>query len=75
MTNEEIANITLAVYRARLDDDSGKGAADRQVQKDGDDGEKQRRRSVIYTPIVVETLIAAGLHERPVRVPSRKAAE
>jgi hypothetical protein len=61
----DIEGITLKVYRARLDADSGKGAADRQFSQDKDDGAKQQRRSLIYRPIVIETLVQIGLYTRP----------
>lgn len=55
-----IDTIVLNVYRARLDA-SCKGDADRQVKKDGDGGEKQRRRADFYRPLVMETLKHAGV--------------
>lgn len=71
MTPAEIDRIVLAVYRARLNADHP-GAADRMVEKDGDDGSKQRRRAESYRPIVVETLVQAGVYQRPVRVPPHR---
>lgn len=67
-----VNDILLQVYRARLDD-ACEGDADRMVEKDGDDGTKQRRRAEFYRPIVVETLVQAGVYRRPVRErPKRK---
>ena len=65
----DIEGITLKVYRARLDADSGDGAADRQLLQDNDGGVKQQRRSIIYRPIVLETLVQVGLYVRPVPTP------
>ncbi len=58
-----IDEITLKVYRSRLETDSGEGAADRQVAEHGE--EKQKRWSLIYRPTVIETLVQVGLYERP----------
>lgn len=61
--NIDIEEITLKVYRAMLNSDSGEGAADRQVAEHGD--KKQKRWSLIYRPTVIETLVQVGLYERP----------
>lgn len=74
MTPEEIDRITLAVYRARLDD-ACPGDADRMVDKDADGGVKQARRAAFYRPVVVETLVQAGLYKRPVRAPVKKGQQ
>lgn len=67
----DVDAILLAVYRARLEADS-KGAADRMVADDKDDGTKQRNRAECYRAVVVETLVQAGVYSRPVRVPPNK---
>jgi len=74
MTNEEINDLLLRVYNARVDADSGDGSAARMIERDGDGGEKQRGRSVFYRPVVIETLVQLGLYERPKPV-GRKALE
>ncbi|MGO4337835.1 hypothetical protein AB4037_23240 [Labrys sp. KB_33_2] len=71
LTDADIDRITLAVYRARLDH-TCKGDADLQVEKDKDSGEKQARRSQSYRPVVIETLVQAGLYTRPVRVAPKR---
>lgn len=68
MTDEEIDDLVLKIYRARLDWECD-GNAERQYEKDKDDGTKQRNRSKSYRPIVVETLVQAGVYVRPVRPP------
>lgn len=73
MTDEEIDRITLKVYRARLDWENP-GNAERQYEKDQDDGTKQRNRSKSYRPVVIETLVQAGFHVRPVRLPPPRAS-
>lgn len=45
---EHVRDVSEAVYRARLDDESGEGAAERMIAKDGDGGEKLRRRAGAY---------------------------
>ena len=70
----DLDSIILNVYRARLDANN-KGDADLQVEKDGDNGEKQRRRAEIFRPVVVETLVQAGVYQRPVHTPKRGSAE
>ena len=62
--NIDIKDITLRVYRAMLEADSGVGAADRQVAEHGE--EKQKRWSLIYRPTVIETLVQVGLYKRPI---------
>lgn len=69
--NLDIDDITLRVYCARMDEDSGKGAAERQLLKDNDGGAKMKRRSTFYRPIVIETLIQAGIYVRPINMPPR----
>jgi len=59
----DIKEMTLKVYRAMLNNDSGEGAADRQVAEHGE--EKQKRWSLIYRPTVIETLVQVGLYKRP----------
>lgn len=65
MTSAEINELVLKVYNARVDADSGEGSAARMIERDGDGGEKQRGRSIFYRPVVIETLVQLGLHERP----------
>lgn len=74
MTNEEINAICLTVYRARLNAEC-KGDADRQLEKDDDGGKKQASRAQFYRPVVTETLIAVGLHERSVKAPPPRARD
>lgn len=79
MTDEEIDRITLAVYRARLDE-TCQGDADSMVKKDAeknpnDNGQMQARRSKSYRSLVIEVLVQAGFHTRPVReAPPKKVA-
>ena len=79
MTPDQIDDLTLRVYRARLDWDC-KGDADKQVFSDiakhGARGAgMQANRSKSYRPIVVETLVQAGLYERPVQLtPAQRTA-
>lgn len=49
-TPEQIRDISEAVYCLRLEDASGggKGAVERMIAKDGDDGEKLRNRAAAY---------------------------
>jgi hypothetical protein len=65
MTNEEINDLLLRVYNARVDADSGKGSATRMIENDKDGGKKQRGRAEFYRPVVLETLKQLGLYERP----------
>lgn len=72
--NIDIKDITLRVYRAMLETDSGVGAADRQVAEHGE--EKQKRWSLIYRPTVIETLVQVGLYKRPLPPqPAKKVEE
>ena len=75
MTQEEIDDLTLKVYCARVDADSGKGASERMIAKDADGGLKQRARSAFYRSTVVETLVQLGLYKRPVPNPKRAKGE
>lgn len=45
---ERVRDVSEAIYRARLADESGEGAAERMIAKDGDNGEKLRRRAGFY---------------------------
>ena len=74
MTKEEINDLLLRVYNARVDADSGKGSATRMIENDKDGGGKQRGRAEFYRPVVLETLKQLGLYERPKPV-TRKALE
>ena len=72
LTDQEVDDLTLAVYKRRCDDE-WPGNADRQIEKHGE--EKVRRFSRFYRPSVVATLIELGLHDKPVRTPPRKPKE
>ena len=74
MTNEEINELLLKVYNARVDTDSGNGSAARMIEKDNDGGKKQRGRAEFYRPVILETLKQLGLYERPKPV-LRKATD
>jgi hypothetical protein len=74
MTTEEINELVFRIYNARVDSDSGEGSAARMIERDKDGGEKQRSRALFYRPVVIETLVQLGLHERP-KPPGRKAKE
>ena len=67
--NLDIDDITFRVYCARMDEDSGKGASERPLLRDNDGGTKMRRRSFFYRPVVVETLVQAGIYVRPINMP------
>lgn len=62
-TPEQIRDISLKVYRLNLDHPSGggKGAADRMVADDKDDGEKQRNRAAAYDKLTRLYLAVLGL--------------
>lgn len=64
LTRDEVNDLLLCVYNARVDADSGPGSAARMMEKDADGGKKQRTRSDFYRPVVVETLVQVGLYER-----------
>jgi hypothetical protein len=66
LTRDELRDLVLRVYNARVDADSGPGSADRMIERDGDGGKKQIRRSMFYHPVVVETLVQLGLYDRPI---------
>lgn len=68
MTSQQVDDLCVKVYRARLDDEC-KGDADRMVQKDGDRGQKQAKRALFYRPVIAATLEALGLYERPKKGP------
>lgn len=65
MSPEQIDAILLAVYRRRLNETNYAGPdilpADRQVRDDKDGGQKQKRRAESFRPVVMATLIEAGL--------------
>lgn len=67
--NVDIDDITLRVYAARMDEDSGEGAFDRMLAQDNDDGKKMKRRAQFYRPVVTEVLVQLGLHVRYVPTP------
>lgn len=45
---EEVRDISVEVYKLRLEDSSGEGAVDRMLEKDGDGGDKLRHRASSY---------------------------
>jgi hypothetical protein len=47
MTSDQIRDISVQVYKIRLEDGS-KGAVERMLAKDADDGRKLRRRAESY---------------------------
>jgi len=64
MTKDEINDLLLRVYNARVDADSGPGSAARMMEKDADGGKKQRTRALFYQPVVLEVLVQLGLYVR-----------
>lgn len=64
MTKDEIDDLLLRVYNARVDADSGPGSAARMMEKDNDGGKKQRNRALFYQPVVLEVLVQLGLYVR-----------
>lgn len=66
LSRDELSDLLLKVYNARVDADSGPGSAARMIERDGDGGKKQKRRAEFYRPVVMETLVQLGLYERPV---------
>lgn len=50
MTPDEIRDISVAVYKARLEA-SSKGAVDRMLESDADDGRRLRGRAAAYDPL------------------------
>lgn len=48
---KKVREISLAVYKIRLVQDSGKGAVERMMSDDGDDGEKINNRAAAYDPL------------------------
>lgn len=47
---EIVRNISVAAYKARLED-SSPGAVERMLEKDDDDGSKLRQRAASYDPL------------------------
>jgi hypothetical protein len=64
MTKDEVNDLILNVYNARVDADSGAGSAARMMERDNDGGRKQRARALFYQPIVLEVLVQLGLYVR-----------
>ena len=64
MTKDEIDDLLLRVYNARVDTDSGPGSAARMMENDADGGKKQRTRALFYQPVVLEVLVQLGLYVR-----------
>ncbi len=58
---EYIRDLSEKVYRIRLEDASGKGAAERMIEKDQDAGEKLRRRAGAYDALTRAYLEAFGV--------------
>ena len=46
-----VRQTSIAVYKARLVQDSGDGAVERMIEKDGDDGSKLAGRAAAYDPL------------------------
>jgi hypothetical protein len=46
-----VREASIAVYKMRLVQDSGDGAVERMVEKDGDAGEKLAGRAAAYDPL------------------------
>ena len=74
LTKDEVNDLLLKVYNARVDADSGPGSAARMMKKDADDGKKQRTRSDFYKPVVLEVLVQLGLYKRHVPTPPKKGS-
>ena len=72
MTKDEIDDLLLRVYNARVDADSGTGSAARMMERDADGGKKQRTRALFYQPVVLEVLAQLGLYER--HLPPKKGS-
>ena len=64
LTRDEVNDLLLKVYNARVDADSGPGSAARMMEKDADGSKKQRTRSDFYRPVVLEVLVQLGLYVR-----------
>lgn len=75
MVTLDIDEILFRVYCARIDADCGEGTSDRMIAKDGDGGAKQRRRAECFRRVVVETLVQAGVYQRPERKPPQRKME
>ena len=56
-----IRNISVAVYRKRLVQDSGPGADERMMAKDADGGLKLRSRAAMYDPLTRAYLDVLGI--------------
>jgi len=56
-----IRDLSEKVYRIRLIQDSGKGADERMIQKDQDQGQKLRSRAAAYDPLTRAYLEAMGV--------------
>jgi len=57
---ELVSDISEQVYRRRLNDDSGQGADERMIAKDGDGGKKLRGRARAYDPLTRAYLRVLG---------------
>lgn len=59
---ERVRDISVEVYKMRLVADSGKGAVERMIAKDGDNGEKLRNvRANAYDPLTRCYMRAMGV--------------
>ena len=72
LTRDEVNDLLLCVYNARVDADSGPGSAARMMEKDADGGKKQRSRAQFYQPVVLEVLVQLGLYARHVPTPPKR---
>lgn len=55
-----VRDISLAVYKERLEADSGKGAVARMIRKHGDNGERLREYAGAYDKLTRSYLRAIG---------------
>jgi hypothetical protein len=62
---EKITDLSVAVYKIRLEDATGggEGAVARMLEKDADDGKKLRGRASAYDPLSKAYVVALGLQK------------
>lgn len=62
---EKVTDLSVAVYKIRLEESSGggKGAVERMLEKDGDGGKKLRGRASAYDPLTKAYIEAMGMQE------------
>lgn len=70
-TDDEIRDISLAVYKIRL----GPAAVERVLERDGDGGKKLRKQAESYDVLTWAYLEVLGLHKPDPRVPKNKKAK